>query len=130
MVNTTEDTAGLENVVKSTGFFMPFVPEASLSVEEEQSNTSKDAPDSLPAGRSPKPWVNSTDGIHLFLTFDYDLNQSQIKQVGKRYDYVWGSSQATKSPSEVSFWRQGNPDAVISWCAPAQRFPVTLWPAC
>jgi hypothetical protein len=43
--------------------------------------------------------------------------------VGPRYDYVWGSSQATKSPSNVSFWRQGNPDAVISWYITYNRDP-------
>ena len=55
-------------------------------------------PAAAPTG-GPKPWVNSTEGIHLFLTFDYDLNQSQIKQVGKRYDYVWGSSQVSLTVS-------------------------------
>ena len=78
------------------------------------------------AAAGPKPWVNSTEGIHLFLTFDYDLNASQIKAVGKRYDYVWGSSQSTHHPNETSFWREGNPAAVISWYITYNRDPHPL----
>ena len=51
------------------------------------------------------------------------MNQSLIKEVGHRYDYVWGSSQSTKSPGETSFWRQGNPAAVISWYITYNRDP-------
>jgi hypothetical protein len=33
------------------------------------------------AGREPKPWVNSTEGIHLFLTFDYGTEPPSVPLV-------------------------------------------------
>ena len=63
------------------------------------------------AAAPPKPWVNSTDGIHLFLTFDYELNQSQIKQVGKRYDYVSAAAPLASLP---------HPNAAAACARPAR----------
>lgn len=74
----------------------------------------------------PQPWVNSTDGIHLFLTFDYAMNDTEVRTLGHRYDYVWGAKPrgcASGGKCDASAWRTGNPGAVISWYITYDRDP-------
>ncbi len=70
----------------------------------------------LPSGA----WPGTGAGIHSFLTFDYYLNDSSIAEVGSRYSYVWGTSEA-HSPA----WRAASPKTVLSHYMPYNRWELT-----
>ena len=57
-------------------------------------------------------WLNSTDGIHTFLTFDSGLTTAQIRgnPNASRLDYVWGAS-AEHIPA---YRESSNPHTVLS----------------
>ena len=76
----------------------------------------------------PQPWVNSTDGIHLFLTFDYDMNDTEVLALGHRYDYVWGATPRDCKDGgkcDASAWRTASPGAVVSWY-PLRGAPIRI----
>lgn len=76
----------------------------------------------------PGQWVDSTTGVHAFLTFDYDVlkdvGASNLTAHAMHYDYVWGAN-----PSDIPLWKQGNKDIVMSMYIPYSRDPGCTSPA-
>ena len=66
-----------------------------------------------------RSWVDSTDGIHAFLTFDSRVDPASIESHGNAIDYVWGASATT-----ISAWRRSNPKIVLSYYMPFTRDPT------
>jgi len=58
-----------------------------------------------------RPFVDTWNNIHLFLTFDYQI--SDPAAVAKRYDFVWGAS-----VNHVAAFRSGNPNIFITYYIP------------
>ena len=61
-------------------------------------------------------WVNSSIGIHRFLTFDYRATAEDIAKYGHMYDYVWGAA-----PEKVKLWKAANPSIITSQYIPIGR---------
>ena len=74
---------------------------------------------SLPAGcDAMAQWINSTEGIHAFLTFDSSAVPANITAFANDIDYVWGAQQ-------IATWRNStNPDVVLSKYIPYCRDPT------
>lgn len=72
------------------------------------------------SNRSNRSWVNSTDGIHAFLTFDSKADPTAIASHADSIDFVWG---ATKT--KISHWRGStHPKVVLSYYMPFTRDPT------
>ena len=65
---------------------------------------------------APRPWPNTTDGIHAFLSFDGALTAAEIAANGSRWDFVRGAS-----PSTVAAFRRANPAVALSAYIPFTR---------
>jgi len=88
------------------------------------------------------------EDIHLFQVFDSNVNQANVRDIARRYDFVWGATvknvntyRATsdnitiskyipfnRDPDvthTISYWRQFHPDWVIYQCDRAT--PITLF---
>ena len=73
----------------------------------------------LCSGDDRTQWVDSSKGIHAFLTFDSKTTAGNIGKHGNLVDYVWGSS-----VSHVQNWRKStNPNIVLSYYMPFSRDP-------
>lgn len=59
---------------------------------------------------APTTWVNSTVGVHTFLTFDYLMSPATPAANLTNYDFVWGASGST-----VADFRQKSPNTVFSF---------------
>jgi hypothetical protein len=59
---------------------------------------------------APSPFIDTANGIHAFLTFDYRLTAAQVPQVAPRYDFVWGASR-----SYVAAFHAANPKMIVSF---------------
>ena len=65
-------------------------------------------------------WIDSSIGIHSFLTFDSKTTPENIQHFANKIDYVWGSTE-----HNVQHWRQSsNPDVVLSYYMPFSRDPT------
>ncbi len=64
-------------------------------------------------------WVNSSTGVHTFLTFNAWMNESETLRTAQNFDFVWGSN-ATSIP----WWRAANPAAVLGFYMPFTRDPT------
>src|SRR5438105_8436631 len=60
---------------------------------------------SLPGTR---PFIDTWNGIHLFQSFDYDLNNAA--SIARYYDFVWGAN-----PGNVHAFRSSNPSIFLSY---------------
>jgi len=63
---------------------------------------------------STRPFVDTWNNIHLFLTFDYNI--SDPAAVANHYDFVWGAE-----VDHVAAIRAGNPNIFISYYIPFNR---------
>ena len=62
-------------------------------------------------------WLNSSTGVHAFLTFDSGASASAISEYADKIDFVWGASE-----SHVAAWRASrNPNVVLSKYMPFSR---------
>lgn len=68
--------------------------------------------------RRTTPWVDTTDGVHAFLTFDSGVSPANITAHAKMYDYVWGAHSA-----HIASYRAGNQDIMLSMYIPYSRDP-------
>ena len=68
----------------------------------------------------PANWVDSSNNIHSFLTFDSKTNAANINGYGSKIDYVWGAT-----AHNVPIWRNSShPDVVLSYYMPFSRDPT------
>ena len=63
-----------------------------------------------------RPWPDTTDGIHTFLSFDYYMTDAEVAANGSRYDFIRGANPQTKDT-----FRRANPDVVLSAYIPFTR---------
>ena len=71
----------------------------------------------LPSSAS---WINSSVGIHSFLTFDSKTTVENIQHYAQKIDYVWGAS-----ITNIQHWRSSpNPNVVLSYYMPFSRDPT------
>lgn len=63
-------------------------------------------------------WVNSSFGIHTFLTFDSNANPNDITKFGSTVDYVWGASK-----KNINNWKKASPSIILSYYMPFTRDP-------
>eukprot|EP01048_Picozoa_sp_COSAG05_P018584 COSAG05_NODE_2741_length_2705_cov_1.798542_2_plen_474_part_01 len=66
----------------------------------------------------PARWRNSTEGIHAFLPFDGEANDTAVKTYAARIDFVWGASE-----TRIPMWRARNPAIVLAKYIPYTRDP-------
>lgn len=65
-----------------------------------------------------KHWINSSNGIHSFLTFDSLASVDNITKFARDVDFVWGSDKA-------NIWLNShNPSVVVSKYIPFCRDPT------
>src|SRR5258705_12844906 len=65
-------------------------------------------------GVTPRPFVDSWNGIHLYQVFDYKI--SDFASIARFYDFVWGVE-----PWHVSDWRNSNPNIFLTSYIPFSR---------
>jgi hypothetical protein len=74
------------------------------------------------------PFMDTADGIHAFLTFEYSISVSAIPQIGPRTDFIWGADQP-----RVSAWHAANPKTFVSsyiaWNQDQSGHDITYWKA-
>ncbi len=63
------------------------------------------------SGVSLRPFVDTWNNIHPFLTFDYQI--SDPATIAKYYDFVWGAS-----INHVAAFRSGNPNIFVTYYIP------------
>jgi len=61
-----------------------------------------------------RPFADSWNNIHTFLTFDYDIANSAA--IASRYDFVWGAE-----PSHVTALHAANPNIFLTYYIPFHR---------
>ena len=57
----------------------------------------------------PARWRNSAEGIHAFLPFDGESNDTDVGEYAARIDFVWGASE-----ERIPMWRARNPAIVLA----------------
>ncbi len=84
-----------------------------------ESDASSDAPssDATEAGVASVSFLDSHDGIHPFLTFDYDV--TDFAMAAMHADFIWGADQANIAAYRAS----SNPKIVLSSYIPFTRDP-------
>lgn len=55
-----------------------------------------------------RPFINTSNDIHLFLTFDYSITNPAA--IAKRYDYVWGAE-----AKNITAFRTAHPDIFLTY---------------
>ncbi|MBV9230423.1 MAG: hypothetical protein JOZ18_14025 [Chloroflexi bacterium] len=70
-------------------------------------------PSSVPGGRQ---LIDTWGNAHLFQAFDYAYSPADIVAQAKSYDFVWGVT-----PSNVQYFRSGNPNIFLSYYFPMNR---------
>jgi hypothetical protein len=69
---------------------------------------------STPGGTTASsPFIDTSNGIHAFLTFDYHLTASQVPQIAPRTDYIWGGDS-----DKVAAWHAANPKLIDTMYMP------------
>jgi hypothetical protein len=72
-----------------------------------------------PAGRAPPiAFSDTSDGIHPFLTFDYQIDPAAIPAIGARTLFVWGAR-----ARNVEAWHRARPGLIVSHYVPFNRDP-------
>lgn len=66
----------------------------------------------------PTPWVDTTDGVHAFLTFDSEVLLANITAHAKSYDFVWGAES-----THIASYRKSNREIKLSMYIPYSRDP-------
>jgi len=64
-------------------------------------------------------WVNSSEGIHAFLTFNSAMDESATRTWASKFDYVWGAS-----ADSIPWWSSANAASIISYYMPYTRDPT------
>jgi Hypothetical glycosyl hydrolase family 15 len=61
-----------------------------------------------------RPFIDTANNIHLFQNFDYDITNPA--SIAHYYDFVWGVT-----PGNVTSFRSGHPDTLLSYYMPFHR---------